>query len=439
MFSPRVFFRIIYGTFYFFLCLVLFILLLVIPGDSIYQAKNNKQDYNIWIIAVCYLLTVAVVLFVYALRLYINKTVLASIPKSWVPIDKGDVHNDVYKMVVASLNRSAAIAFEARPRVDTLVAGGIGKDRVEDSQEENARQRNNSQLLRSSKSGTAEDESGITLPPHQPVWGEIEHFGWASPNSPDLPNLQYSTVFSELPHLIEAKALTLAPPDPMSEADPPMLDADAVGLLQRPTSMALRDYLHHLTGLGVLAMDATVTNFVTKYEYARFSTQQISNARFREIMHLFADILRVMEPLDPGVLDSLHGDEDAVASESDIDNDAPLGTDPTTPRSGLSRSGTASSHGSRVRPPLPARNESANTRYQYRTAPTTPKSMRTAALSHSSSMSSFAQTRHPYPISQASSSSLRSKASEGAGSVIRLATRTDSSDLPYVLTLTETI
>ncbi|GKT49970.1 defect at low temperature protein 1 [Colletotrichum spaethianum] len=441
MFSPRAIFRFIYGSFYFVLCFLLTILLLVTPSDTIYQAYSNNQPYNIWIIAAALVLTLLIVSFIYATRLYLNKTILASIPKSWVPIEKGDVNKKVYEMITADLKRSAAIAYDARPRIETnLLGSDMEEVLVEKQNSGGSAARKRFQLPTLKKPATTEKETGIALPPRRPVWGEIEHYGWSSPNSIDLPDLQYSTVLSELPNLIEAKALTLAPPDPSSPAQPPMLDADAVALLQRPLPMSLRDYLGHLAELGVISLNATTTDFLSTYEYARFSTRLISNAQFRELMHLFAAILRGMRPLDPAVLGPLGGPSEA--SDSDIDNDAPMATNPTTPRS-LSRSATQSTQGSYIRrePTANARNSSANTWAQYRTAPATPLGTLAGAISRSSSINSFAQTRQAYgPSHFSSNASLRSRTSgsSASGSVIRLATRTDSTDLPYILSLRET-
>ncbi|KND94550.1 hypothetical protein TOPH_01305 [Tolypocladium ophioglossoides CBS 100239] len=418
----RIFFRVVYGSIYFLFYLILVGLLLITPGDAIERSLQNGQNYNVLIVTISYVVTVVIVCFVYVLRLYINKTALAAIPKAWVPVEKGDVKDAVHKMIGAGLNRSAAIAYEARPRVDAW-----GREREPGRAEPQAR-------VALKKMETAADEFGITLPPHRAAWGEIEHCGWASPNSPDLPNLQYSTVLSELPNLIEAKALTMAPADQTSPSDPPMLDPEATGLLQRMPNMGLRDYVDYLADTGVINTDKTMADFLSQYEHARFSNRPISDARFRELMHLFAEMLRAMQPLDLGAPGGK--DDDWAPSESDIDNDAPRDTNPPSPHSSISRAETASTHGSVRRPVM--RNSSAHA-WSFRTAPNTPGSRRTGMLSRKSSNNSFAQSRRPYPVSQPSSSSLRSKASSSdSGSVIRLATREDPETLPYVLNLRAT-
>ncbi|CRK44496.1 hypothetical protein BN1723_006148, partial [Verticillium longisporum] len=434
MVSARAIFRFIYGSFYFVLCTLLVCLLLVTPGDTIYQAYENNQWYNIWFVAAALVGILIIVSFIYALRLYNNKTILASIPKSWVPIEKGDVPKRVFEMVTAALDRSAIIQFESRPRIIPKVMDDSQSavSNLSEKREECTKQE--LQLLKLRKREEVEETLGMSVAPRLPVWGEIEHRGWSSPESPDLPDLQYSTVLSELPNLIEAKALTLAPPIPESTAEPPMLDPDAMALLERPYNLGLRQYLNHLSELGVLSMDATTVEFLTLYEYARFSNRPLTNSQFRDTMQLFAQLLRSMRLFDPSILDpEQEPDENArAASESDIGNDDPPITNPSTPRSTSSR--TTSS--SRLRVNLPPRNSSAVTWHQYRTAPSTLQARSTGALSHASSMSSLAQRRqvHHSP----SNASLRSKVSQSSGaSVIRLAGRADATDLPYVLTMVD--
>lgn len=458
--------RVIYHSLYYFLSLILLLLLCVTPADAIRQSYNNTQRFHILIVIICLSVTLAAVICIYFFRLYVNRTSLANIPKLYIPIDKGDVRKGVRKMIVASLSRSAAIAWESRPRAKptgsalppTATTQG-SRDDAGRKEEEEKRKRSLKGLFALKKAATVEEKMGITLPPLKPVWGEIEHYGWASPNSSDLPNLQYSTVISELPSLIEAKALTLAPPALDSTPHQLVLDPQAIALLQRPENLALRQYLAQLAELGVLAASRTTADFLSSYDYARYSTRPISNSRFRELMHLFAEILRSMQPLDPVVLTSLDGAGDDGPSESDIDNDAPQRS-PTTPRSQLSRaslqrqgsnvshatistSGSSNSNGSQIRrhrPTMAARNSSQGTRAgTYRTAPTTPKSKKTVDLSPMSSLDSFAQTRAPYEIGQqTSSSSVSVRSGRSGGSVIRLAETSDSNALPYVLSLADT-
>lgn len=363
--------RVFYHSLYYFLSLILLLLLCVTPADTIRQSYNNDQRFHILIIIICLSVTLAAVTCIYFFRLYVNRTSLANIPKSYIPIDKGDMRKSVRKMILASLSRSAAIAWESRPRAKPAAsaipptATTLGSQEKTGNNKEEKRKGSLKSLFALKKATTTEDKMGITLPPVKPVWGEIEHYGWASPNSSDLPNLQYSTVICELPSLIEAKALTLAPPAPESTPHNLILDPHAIALLQRSENLALRQYLAQLAELGVLAASRTTADFLFSYDYARYSTRPISNSRFRELMHLFAEILRNMQPLDPAVLPSYDDADHDGTSESDIDNDAPQRS-PSTPRSQLSQpslhrqgstasratmstSGSSNSNGSQIR------------------------------------------------------------------------------------------
>lgn len=456
--------RIIYHSLYYFLSLILLLLLCVTPADAIRQSYLNKQRFHILIVIICLSVALAAVVCIYFFRLYVTRNALANIPKSYVPIEKGEVRKDVRQMIVAALSRSAAIAYESRPRVEAARPATAttqeGKDGGEEEDGNAQLKKKVFKILGLKKAATVEERMGITLPPHGAVWGEIEHYGWASPNSPDLPNLQYSTVISELPNLIEAKALTLAPSIPNSETGESVLDPYAIELLQRPEILPLRQYLARLAELGVLPASRTTADFLSSYEHARYSTRPVSNARFRELMHLFAEILRTMEPLDASILPDLEGTHDS-ASSSDIDNHAPRES-PSTPRSRISpqpslhrqastattstsSSSSSSSNASQIRrrrPNASVRHSSQGTwAGTYRTAPTTPKSRRPATGSSSagSSVNSFAQTTRPFTGGAGGISGSSSNVSLGsAGSVIRLSERAGMGDLPYVLSLADT-
>lgn len=406
----------LYKLVYYFIYLVLLAFLIVSPIDLIRQAIITKQNYSILIVALCYLVTILIVVFIYATRLYYNKAVLDSIPKSWIPIEKGDVPRDVRQLVVAGLSRSAAIAYEARPRLPalpSLLGGGpasvpttanaphaatsrrqeVDQRNDNEGQEDGADSPHESWLATAAKEASKEAADRFTgqkrsrwkpkvrrgisadtmegrestnndhnstrrasghghpgddhqtvsiniaapLPPRggPHIWGEIEHPGWASPTSPDLANVQYDTVICELPNLIEAKAITLAPPDRMTSEQggeggeagrmmmdqPPLLDPDAVALLQRHESMGLREYLTSLTELGVVAPSEALSEFIKLYERARYSTRPVSIDEFRRLMHVFAEVLRGMRPLDPVILDEIVGGGGGEEEYEDGDDD----------------------------------------------------------------------------------------------------------------------
>jgi hypothetical protein len=432
-------FRIFYTTFFIILNAALVVLLAIPPGDAIHQALNNKQLYNVFVIAGCYVVTVAFASFIYASRLLTNRAVLQSIPKTYIPVEKGDVNKNVRKMIVVSLSRSAAIAWGSRPRVPsepaTIVSEPEARDPVARTAESEIGEKEGNAMVQQAHGLVEKEEPTVTIPPPKPVWGEITHNGWASPTSPDLPNLQYITVILELPHLIEARAVSLAPADPDSTSDPPLPDLRAVDLLQRPAAMGLRDYIGQLTDVGIITSTSTTTEFLASYEYARFSARPLSEPEFRDLMRLFAEVLRSMNPLSADVLASLEIDP----GESDIDDNG--GSSTSTPVTERSRSiassrkvGSRSSSEGTIRT-APSRrpgtdSSPSKSRRGFSTAPATPSKKR--VISRTPSTNSFAQSRRPYNgNSGASSESLRSTSQ---GSVIKLS-RTNEGELPYTLTL----
>jgi len=157
--------------------------------------------------------------------------------------------------------------------------------------------------IRIGKSKKSDESMNELAKSDKPTWGIVAHAGWSSPNSKDLPSLEFEPVLRELPNLIEAKAVSLAPPDPafnfISQFNgqvvaPP--DPHAVAALQHNPSTSLREYLANLADLGVLVVDeALVNDFVEKYEHARFSTDALSEAEFKEMMDVFSIVLAGVE------------------------------------------------------------------------------------------------------------------------------------------------
>lgn len=139
------------------------------------------------------------------------------------------------------------------------------------------------------------------------AWGYISHPGWSSPASNDLANLEYWRVFIELPNLIEAKAVSLAPADPRYLHLTPsgagsIPDARIVALLQRPSTCGLREYLERLTSFGLVNPPSLSDTFVSQYEHARFSTSSLSETEFGALMATFSSLLTGMTGLDPALL-----------------------------------------------------------------------------------------------------------------------------------------
>ena len=297
---------VVYSTTFIILLVLLIALLLISPADGIYQSRVNDQGWNIVFIAGVYLLTFVVGIFIYATRIYATHSHLASIPRSYIPIRKGDVGTSVRRLIVEGLERSALIAYQAHPRE----LPSNEQDAVEQPEARPADARPSQPL---------------------PSWGKIEHPGWSSPASPDLPGLQYEPVLLELPNIIEAKAVSLAPPDPLlaprpSAAVPAGIDGPADGsldsqmssiapqalpdptavlLLQRLPAMPPRAYLARLGALAMLPEPALAPAFLEPYERARFSGAPLTEHDFRALLAAFAALLRSLRPPDPACIADL--------------------------------------------------------------------------------------------------------------------------------------
>jgi hypothetical protein len=284
-----------------FFALILVCLILLTPADAIYQCYETNRLTNIFFITGAYVTTLILAVLIYATRIYTNRNALTGIPKAWIPVEKQDVNKSVRRLVKEGLARSAVIAYQARPR--------------DVSTDEDSFQSYRPLLINSER----------------PPWGQVEHPGWSSPASPDLPDLPYRTVIQELPSLIEAKAVSLAPADALSPTLPDpglsthsLPDTRVVEVLQRPASMGLREYIRHLTSLGAIYPPELGADFLALYEGARFSPRELHEAEFRDLMHLFAEILRGMTSLAPPVIDEIRdsasyrrADSESVIGPSD--------------------------------------------------------------------------------------------------------------------------
>ncbi|KAF5860889.1 hypothetical protein ETB97_000925 [Aspergillus alliaceus] len=293
------FYRILNYTVFIVLSVVLFCLIVLTPADAIYQCYITSRLTNIFIISGGYIVTFILAALIYATRIYTNRSALAGIPKAWIPVEKEDVGKSVRRLVVEGLARSAIIAYQARPR-DTTADG------------ENFA-----------------DYPMLLIDRDRPPWGDVEHPGWSSPASPDVPDLPYRTVIQELPNLIEAKAVSLAPPDPFlsvprsfnssaPDAEQSIPDTRVVDILRRPVSMGVREYLQHLTVLNVIKPPEIGAEFTALYERARFSSHELHEAEFRELMHVFAELLKGMQSLDTQIMDDIYAESHGDDSESII-------------------------------------------------------------------------------------------------------------------------
>ncbi len=423
-------FRIFYSTTFTILTLITIVLLLITPGDSIFQAYQNRQLYNIFVIAGVYFLTLVLIILLYASRLYTNRSALASIPKAWIPIEKGDVSKSVRRMVIESLARNARIAYEARPRdlkADEATPGNIDVS---------------SRTPLETIQGTQHREVR--------TWGNISHPGWSSPSSPDLPNLHFEPVILELPHLIEAKAVSLAPPDPLFEPDLippqdptatqiPLPDALAVELLQRPATMGLRDYITHLTSLAMIKPPSLGPSFLALYEKARFSSHGLNETAFRNLMHIFAEILRGMKELNPEILAELRAEEDAASDLYDGD-EASLSTNETVQRTPRPEYYEAEEFAPSVRDDSPqaSRSRSQGQGFLY-TGLSSPGARRKSTPRTTTTDQGAPRSTSSSPIRRVRTRASTVSTRGSAGSVIRLAEARTPLDLPYAITTASSV
>jgi len=313
------YFRIWYSSSFIVLFAITFLITLIAPGDLIYQSIKHDIVRNVFTIGATYLITIILSVFIWASRIYTNRAVLREIPKAYIPIDDGEVPHKVHRMIVKQWERSAIVAWDSKPR-DI-------RDEIK-SQDEAARGHTNEQhhphpphLHKHRK------RPRVFIPPHTALaaWGEIAHPGWSSPASEDLPNLHYSDVIVELPNLIEAKAVSLAPPDPafvsgdglaVNDNSAAIPDARIVALLQRPVNMGLRDYLAHLSSFGVINPPDLAPAFLAQYEYARFSAAPLTESQFRDLMASFASLLGGMTALDLDLIDAILNSRTSSSSAS---------------------------------------------------------------------------------------------------------------------------
>jgi hypothetical protein len=392
--------RFLNNTGFSFFALVLVCLILLTPADAIYQCYETNRLTNIFFITGAYVITLILAALIYATRIYTNRNALIGIPKAWIPVEKQDVNKSVRRLIKEGLARSAVIAYQARPR-------DVSTD--EDS---------------------FQSYKPLLIDSERPPWGHVEHPGWSSPASPDLPDLPYRTVILELPSLIEAKAVSLAPADALSPTLPDpglsthsLPDTRVVEVLQRPASMGLREYIRHLTSLGAIYPPELGADFLALYEAARFSPRELHEAEFRDLMHLFAEILRGMTSLAPPIIDEIRdsasywrADSESVIGPSDEEGE-------TDTVEHYSYDGAF--EGNSLRPSNASTWETQSGYYD--TAMQSPVSGLSIASGHAPRS----------PLHTPSMRSLRrihsGQSGSSGGSVIRLTQPRDPTDLPYTI------
>jgi len=408
------YFRIWYSTSFVILFTITLILTLISPADLVYQSIQNQTIPNVFSVGGAYILTFVLCLFIWASRIYTNRAILKEMPKAYIPIDAGEVPRKVHRMIIRQWERSAIIAWDSRPR-DV-------RDEIKRYEEESRE-----------RSARSQKRTKTIIPPYQ---AKVSHPGWSSPASEDLPNLHYHDVIVELPNLIEAKAVSLAPPDPALihvdivgvDNNAAVPDARVVALLQRPSNMGMREYLAHLASLGLVNPPDVGPNFLSLYEHARFSASPLTEQQFRDLMSTFAALLTGMTTLDMQLVESLFGGNSSSSPSTtpSIRNHF-LSSDPS-----LSNS-IASSNSGLLRP-LHRHQSSTGT---VLTAPSRVRSSWNDADGQSSrrSMESLQSSVHTRTVMSNSSSSL-SASLRSARSVIRLTPSPhEPGELPYQISL----
>jgi hypothetical protein len=454
-------FRIWYSTTYTTLLIVLLLLLCVSPGDIIYQSIKTHEIPKLFIIGGVYAFTALIVILIYSTRIYTNRSVLQAIPKPYVPVEEGEIGKMVRRMIVKHLRRSAIVAWDSRPR-DVREECDAGDDTDEEHDEGRpgtAEEEKDAEKSHKKKSGHGvPDATILPISAKSPPWGHVSHPGWASPTSPDLPNLQYWNVICELPNLIEAKAVSLAPPDPTVETgtiqfphETPLLpDAQIVTLLQRPRAMGLRPYLARLSSLGLINPPTLGPVFLSQYEHARFSTTCLSETQFNDLMSVFADILNGMTELDPDVIEDLR----AESIYSETRSLAPTQSSSSGRTVSSSSSSSLPVHGNRTsqlaHQPSSSSLSSSISSSSSAASPRSPQTMRTAPsrqTQRNSGLYGTPRTHSTVSINSRSESGSvvvrpprrspstilpnSSTSSLGSGSVIRLHPNPSEGELPY--------
>lgn len=293
------FFRIFYSTTYTTLYAIELGLLAITPASLIDAAIGSSAFQYVFMIGGIYVLTAAMAIFIYSGRIYTHRSVLADVGKAYIPIEEGELGKKVRKMIVKQLERSAIVAWESKPR--DLEGEVIA-----------AECRGTFPLETTSGIGHQNYKVGriLAVDPAHPPWGYIRQAGWSSPSHSGKntsPNVQFAEVIAELPNLVEARAVSLAPPDPMMTPrdDQSMADPAVVDFLKRPEKMGMRDYLTQLSLLGLINPPTLGQAFLRHYERARFCGFPISENEFDVLMQNFAELLSGMTELQPAIVEQI--------------------------------------------------------------------------------------------------------------------------------------
>nr|OQO23225.1 hypothetical protein B0A51_10410 [Rachicladosporium sp. CCFEE 5018] len=242
------FFRIFYSTTYTALWILTLLILAITPASVLYTAISAAAYQYVFMTGGVYVLTALVAVFIYSSRLYTNRSVIAGVGKAYIPVEEGEVSKSVGKLVREQGERSCVIAWESRPRD---VVG---------------------EVERAEKEGLLPD-------------GEAGEW-------------------TELPNLIEAQAVSLAPLV-MDEQEKPIPEPAIVEVLMRHPKMTLREYLTQLSYLGLINPPITSADFLSRYERARFSGKPATELQFEDLMTTFALLLEGMAELPAAIMEEI--------------------------------------------------------------------------------------------------------------------------------------
>ncbi|KIW02464.1 uncharacterized protein PV09_06272 [Verruconis gallopava] len=288
------FFQIWYSSAFLIIVFLTWVATLVSPTDLVYSCIRIKNVPNGIAVGAIYIGTLLVALFIWSSRIYTNRATLKEIPRCYIPVDKGEVPRKVHKMIKKQWERSAIVAWDSRPR-------DIREELTRMAHEDDETRHGFAGLLKGHAKKRTEIPPDVALA----AWGHISHPGWSSPSDAKLPSLEYYRVFVELPNLIEAKAVSLAPPDPafyqnglVESGITPIPDARVVALLQRPATQGLREYLARLADFNLVNPPDAAEDFLAQYEAARFSTRPLTEYQFQNLMTAFSALLTGMTDLD---------------------------------------------------------------------------------------------------------------------------------------------
>jgi hypothetical protein len=281
-------FKVFYSSSFTVVFLLLIAFVGVAPADKLYESYRRRRVIDIIIIAAAWVLTALIAAFLYGTRLYTNRSILRDIPKTFLPIEGDDLPGRyVHRMVQENYICSAVVAYQARPRsrrIEIEVEGAGERMLTITKRVKHHRHRH---------SLTGEEIALL-----DPSWGPIEHSGWQSPTSSEIPNLEYARVADELIDLVEAKAVSMAPRDPfmtLENSNVPAPDQQWIDSLARYDNTSMRRYLAQLADLGLFSDPSLTDDFLRIYEYERYSGRPLQDVEFQLMMRLFAELLRSMQ------------------------------------------------------------------------------------------------------------------------------------------------